>query len=241
LDEANRADMDRIFGGLLTFLSGKPVTLGRAAGGDDAAEITLEWSEAHVSEVDGRSRLAAGTGAPIRFMAGRDWRLLGTYNALDAHRVFRFGQALGRRFARVPVPAIDADGFTEALGPHMNALLDTHPGIDRARIEMVLTGLYATHLQTPPVVGPALFLAVPAYVASGLTHPDPKAAQPSATVQAAELERLLAEGYLLGAGPLLAQLDPAALEVFHKRVVTDGGFIQEDQWTFLSSLLPALS
>jgi AAA domain (dynein-related subfamily) len=240
LDEANRADMDRIFGGLLTFLSGKSVTLGRAAGGEDAAEITLEWSDAYVSEVEGRDRLVSGAGAPIRFMAGRDWRLLGTYNALDAHRVFRFGQALGRRFARVPVPAIDFDAFTEALAPHLDALLEVHPTADRDRIETVLTGLYETHLGTPPVVGPALFLAVPGYVASGLTHSDPEVAQ-SPTDQAAELERLLVEGYLLGAGPLLAQLDPAALEVFHQRVVTDGGFIQEDQWTFLSSLLPALS
>ena len=100
LDEANRADMDRIFGGLLTFLSGKPVSLGRASGSTDAAEITLEWSDVPECEVEGRERLVSGEGEPIRFLAGEDWRLLGTYNALDAHRVFRFGQALGRRFAR---------------------------------------------------------------------------------------------------------------------------------------------
>lgn len=234
LDEANRADMDRIFGGLLTFLSMKPSTLGKAAGGAGGAEIVLEWGEKPESDVLGKDRLAEGVGDPIRFQAGSDWRLLGTYNALDAHRVFRFGQALGRRFARVPVPAIDVAAFRTALGPRLDGLENRQPGVDRQRVETVLVGLYAEHQVTEPVVGPALFLGVPDYVSSGLALTEEDTPDPS-------LEQLLVEGYLLGAGPLLAQLAEEDLDTFHMHVVTEQGLIEEDQWTFLTSLLPTLS
>lgn len=234
LDEANRADMDRIFGGLLTFLSGKPVTLGKGSGGVGAAPIVLEWGEDPDSAVVNGKGLETGVGDPIRFRAGADWRLLGTYNALDAHRVFRFGQALGRRFARVPVPAIDVDAFRVALAPRLDEMEAQHPDADRQRVETVLVGLYAEHQHTEPVVGPALFLAVPSYVSSGLALPGEGTPEP-------ELEQLLVEGYLLGAGPLLAQLADDDLDTFHKHVVTEQGLIAEDQWQFLTSLLPTLS
>src|SRR5690606_32270056 len=44
LDEANRADMDRIFGGLLTWLSGGTVAIGSEHSGADAREILLGWT-----------------------------------------------------------------------------------------------------------------------------------------------------------------------------------------------------
>jgi hypothetical protein len=239
LDEANRADMDRIFGGLLTFLSGKPVTLGRASGRIDSAEIVLKWGDRNKCTTVGLDRLNEGTGDEISFRAGKDWRLLGTYNALDAHRVFRFGQALGRRFARIPIPAIDVHEFREALQPHLDRLVELHEDVDQGRVEHVVTGLYAAHLATPPTVGPAMFLAIPAYIASGLALAEtPDAATANVTVQ---IDYLLTEGYLLGAGPLLAQLDGVALENFHRRVVTDEELIPEDQWAFVASLLPTLS
>jgi hypothetical protein len=166
LDEANRADMDKIFGGMLTWLSDKPVVLGRATPALDAPSVRLEWGTESRSMVDGYERLAEGSGAdPIRFVAGMDWRLVGTYNALDAQRVFRFGQALGRRFARVPVLPISLDDFEAALQPHLD---DLAIAVDRAEVTRVLQGLYAAHLDTSPPLGPALFLAVPGYVVRGL-------------------------------------------------------------------------
>ena len=65
-----------------------------------------------ISESGDKERGLLGS---IAYLAGKDWRLLGTYNALDAQRVFRFGSALGRRFARVPVPAIDTATFAAVL------------------------------------------------------------------------------------------------------------------------------
>jgi MoxR-like ATPase len=231
LDEANRADMDRIFGGLLTFLSGRAVTLGRAAGTSDAATIRLEPSSESGNEVVNEQGLVDGTGEAIVYRAGGDWKLLGTYNALDAHRVFRFGQALGRRFARVPVPAVDPEQFSAALDPSMSNLVEAHPDVDAARVRDVVEGLYAAHLEMlQPVVGPALFLAVPGYVASGLSLGGDVG-----------LEQLLVEGYLLGAGPLLAQLEPKTLETFKARVVSTEQLIGEGQWTFLESLLSTLT
>ena len=249
LDEANRADMDRIFGGLLTWLSLKPVTLGTASTALDAADVRLEWGDHPESRVDGYERLESGQGPVIRFIAGEDWRLLGTYNALDAQRVFRFGQALGRRFARVPVPAISPEEFVQALEPHLDALPE---GGDASRLEFVLRGLYAAHLDTPPVLGPALFLAIPAYVANGLQllgveevladeDTTPAATDSLATRTAAAVDALLAEGYVLGAGAWLAQLDPEELDRLHARVVTDQQLLTEAQWAFLSELLPALA
>ncbi len=231
LDEANRADMDRIFGGLLTFLSGRAVTLGRAAGTSGAATIRLEPSNLALSTVLNEDGLIDGTGEAIVYRAGRDWKLLGTYNALDAHRVFRFGQALGRRFARVPVPAIGPEQFRTALDPRLAGLVEAHPAVDVGRVREVVEGLYAAHLELlQPVVGPALFLAVPGYVTSGLSLGGDVG-----------LEQLLGEGYLLGAGPLLAQLEPKTLETFKARVVTAEQLIGEGQWTFLESLLSTLT
>ena len=253
LDEANRADMDKIFGGLLTWLSDKPVVLGRAAPGLDASAVRLEWGSQPRCTVDGYERLVEGSGAsPIRFVAGTDWRLVGTYNALDAQRVFRFGQALGRRFARVPVSPISLDDFEAALQPRLDDLPVT---VDRADVTRVIQGLYAAHLGTAPPLGPALFLAIPAYVARGLglldvTELAADAGGPGVAgggsadesgLLSAAVTTLIAEGYLLGAGTWLAHLEPEELASFHRRVVDDDKLLSETQWTFIQQLLPALA
>ena len=109
--------MDRIFGGLLTWLSGQDVTLGTVSPSIGSPQVQLGWSG---RDVFGRERRAAHhpgrrAAGPVRYLAGTEWRLLGTYNALDAQRVFRFGHALGRRFLRVPIPAADIERFRTAL------------------------------------------------------------------------------------------------------------------------------
>jgi hypothetical protein len=166
LDEANRADMDKIFGGLLTWLSEKPVIVGRVGTDLHAPKVVLEWGSDARCVVHGYDRLAEDGGTdPIRFVAGTDWRLVGTYNALDAQRVFRFGQALGRRFAHVPMPPISIDDFEAALQPQLDLLPSE---VDRGEVMRILRGLYGVHLGAQPPLGPALFLAMPHYVASGL-------------------------------------------------------------------------
>lgn len=249
LDEANRADMDKIFGGLLTWLSHKAVVVGRAGPGLDAAPVRLEWGNDARCSVAGYERLADGSGAdPIRFVAGSDWRLVGTFNALDAQRVFRFGQALGRRFARVPLPPIGVEDFEEALQPH----LDEFPAeVERDEVTRVIRGLYAAHLETPPPLGPALFLAIPGYATRGLgllevselaAEADQQSASPDPAVKLRlAVATLVAEAYLLGAGTWLAQLETEELAAFRRRVVDEDHLLSESQWTFIQQLLPALA
>ena len=201
LDEANRADLDRIFGGLLTWLSGQTVTVGRTAPGS-SVEITLGWSDTPESRVEDTT---AGDGQPdpegrVIYSAGREWRLIGTYNSLDAQRVFRLGLALGRRFAQVPIPPPSPEKFRKIIG---------QPGVfpdelvdDQAKVLDIIARMYEVHCSTKgAAIGPALFLAVPRYVAAGLR-----------VEPAANLRELVAEAYVTCFGPWLARLDDSTLD-----------------------------
>jgi MoxR-like ATPase len=242
LDEANRADMDRIFGGLLTWLAGHDVTLGRASSEVDAAPIVLAWGHKAQSETDGADRLGEDDvgSSPIVFRAGREWRLLGTYNALDAQRVFRFGQALGRRFVRVPIPAVHSDRFAEILAPEVRGL----PQGVATRI----VGLYTAHLTAGVPLGPAIFLWLPSYVRAGLTlrfealddedggdHDENMS--PSIVTQDGQLDSLTAEAYVSAAGVWLRTLEDDQLNTLGfevREVLTDA------EWDWVLSMLPIL-
>lgn len=166
LDEANRADMDKIFGPLLTWLSLKPVELGRASTGVNAPAVELGWRSDPECSVEGAERLELddpGTDS-VRFLAGREWRLIATYNPLDAQRVFRFGQALARRFAMVPVPAPEPNDFEQIITNVVDGLPD---GVGKS-----VLGLYTAHYQeTSTRLGPAIFLDVIKYVRKALGLP----------------------------------------------------------------------
>lgn len=78
LDEANRGDLDRIFGALLTWLAGGEVVVGVESSAEDAKQIVLGWTagKSCVDIVEGNE----GRSGVIRYLAGEDWKLLGTYN-----------------------------------------------------------------------------------------------------------------------------------------------------------------
>lgn len=165
LDEANRADMDRVLGGVLTWLSGKRVKVGiwrgpdaTGGGGVQTLPVYLEWTD----QPESRVRPVA-TPPSLEYAAGSEWRVLGTYNAVDAQRVFRMGQALSRRFKHVPVPPASADDFRAIIAGRVDdeTLLDWL--IDR------VTRLYSAHLRIEDAqLGPGLFVDIPAYVEHGL-------------------------------------------------------------------------
>lgn len=240
LDETNRADMDRVLGGVLTWLSGKRVKVGVWRGpdasggaGDQTVPVYLEWTdqpESRVREVE--------TPPSLEYAAGSEWRVLGTYNAVDAQRVFRMGQALSRRFKHVPVPPASADDFRAIIAGRVNdeKLLDWLT--DR------VTRLYSAHLGIEDTqLGPGLFVDIPAYVEHGLrmhTYTDgggdgPTDTEGAGTAQADEgedasaesesasgegtaphpeelLEELLAEAYLVSVGNLVAKYEPDLLD-----------------------------
>lgn len=197
LDEANRADLDRIFAGLFTWLSGQSVEVGRVSADPGASKIILGWSdtpESRVVGVEGLRGDGPGTGS-ISYLAGRDWRLLGTYNAIDAQRVFRFGQALGRRFDHIPMPVPGGDAFGRALETRLDDIDPQLAAEDRTALTAILTRMHAAHASTGEAMGPAALLAIPNYVAVGRR-----------SVEDVPVVQLVAEAYLASMGTWLASL-----------------------------------
>jgi MoxR-like ATPase len=162
LDEANRGDLDRIFGALLTWLAGGHVAVGVESSAEDAKLIELGWTSgpSRVETVEGTDDRRGA----IKYLAGENWRLLGTYNAFDSQRVFRIGAALGRRFVRVPIPPISPTLFIRVLKSHAGDL-------DDELLHKICLLYDAHHQEEVTKLGPALFLGMCNYLRSALqTH-----------------------------------------------------------------------
>jgi MoxR-like ATPase len=207
LDETNRADLDKIMGPLLTWLSDQDVEVGRTKphGGDP---IVLGWSSDHACVADN-----AVDGHPTRYLAGSDWRLLGTYNPQDAQRVFRMGQALSRRFVVIPIPALKPGQFEKLLD-------DTYTGLpDTARESLV--ALYAAHYSAPEtLLGPAVFLRLTRYLEG---------------VADEELADHVAEAYVVNVGKFLAAFDDETFDQLRSRVVDEEQAITSEQWEWIAT------
>lgn len=196
LDEANRADLDRIFAGLFTWLSGQSVEVGRVSSDPQAGPVILGWSDTPRSKVIGAGWLRGkeSSRGPVYYLAGTDWRLLGTYNAVDAQRVFRFGQALGRRFDHIPVPLPGNEAFSQALEARLGDITAGLTSENRAELAAILRDIYRAHSTISDALGPAALLAIPQYVAVGMRAGE-TAVRP-----------LVAEAYLAGMGTWLGGL-----------------------------------
>lgn len=226
LDEANRADLDKVFGPLLTWLAGRrSVVVGRTSGSAEGGPVTLAWATTAASRAVGVELLNSDDpgAAEVRFEAGTDWRLLGTYNALDAQRVFRFGLALGRRFAQVPVPAPAPEDLRASLAEDEHEVPQI--GID-ATVE-----LYRAHLgHSGAVLGPAPFIQLLSYVAAGLRWLDE---EPSAN----DVLSLLAEGYAVHLGTTwLARLEAGELDELG-RLIVDSGALPVEEWEWVKRMV----
>lgn len=247
IDEANRADLDRIFGGLLTWLSRQQVVVGRASTKVGAPLVRLGWSDEASSYADGTDRLTdedVGT-EPIDYWAGTEFRLLGTYNALDAQRVFRFGLALGRRFAQVPVPPAGVADFAAMLETPAAEIMDPDA---RQHVIATVVGLYQAHHRTVGAkLGPGLFLSIPEYVAKGLALADLVGVNSADDLHIAEL---VLEAYVLSAGSWLARLDDhtelaqLAAQLTTNAVGEDGkpapSVLNQEQWEWVAGQLPTI-
>lgn len=268
LDETNRADMDRVLGGVLTWLSGKRVKVGmwrgpgELGGSDLAIPVYLEWTdqpESRVRDVD--------TPPSREYAAGSEWRVLGTYNAVDAQRVFRMGQALSRRFKHVPVPPASADDFRSIIAGRVQD--DELLGWLTDRVTL----LYSAHLGIEDAqLGPGLFVDIPAYVEHGVRmhkqsekvteEPDPQPSGEAAESKAGEetgptaeaenstlseqllermllLEELLAEAYLISVGNLVAKYEPDLLDELASAIVENGA-LTTGNWGWVEQSLQAM-
>lgn len=247
IDEANRADLDRIFGALLTWLSRQQVTVGRASTAVDAPLVRLGWTDEPSSYAEGTGRLTnedVGT-EPIDYFAGTEFRLLGTYNALDAQRVFRFGLALGRRFAQVPVPPAGVSDFVAMLE---TTAVEIENVEIRERVSAAVTGLYRAHHKSAGArLGPAMFLTIPDYVAKGIALADLVGVDVGDEV---DVDGLVLEAYLLSTGSWLARLDEhAELSDLAQRLtantIDENGeptpaVLTPDQWNWVAGQLPTI-
>ena len=194
IDEMNRADLDRVLGPVLTFLTGQPVDLGMTHLGSETGEnkskkMVLVWSTTVESGMreDEEQRV---------YYAGTDWRLLGTYNNVDRGRVFPMGSALQRRWALIPVPPISAPLARNVFGQ-----AEVRPAVAE-----MLTSAYEMHLQYL-AIGLAPFLEIARYV--GIEDD----VDETAAVTSEELE-LLQDGYVLFMGQQLTRLDPEQRKEF---------------------------
>jgi DNA polymerase III delta prime subunit len=238
LDEVNRANMDRIFGGMLTWMSGQRVELGRASGDLASPPVVLDWSPQPESQAVRAELLDCKeivTTEPIKFLAGTDWRLLGTYNGQDAQRLFQFGQALGRRFSRVPIPMISPAQFARALSPRIRNL---PPEVGKA-----ILGVYTAHYRTTGAqLGPAVFLNIASYVEAGIKLPhitnEVVIARRPGVVDVDAVAQLVAEAYLCLAGTWLSQMPPDRLAALGKAMLQAG--FAPSEWEWILQLLPML-
>ncbi len=276
LDEANRGDMDKIFGPILTWLSenagSPPVDIGRLNTADNAPIVQLAWSDAEdcrvdeisSGEADGERYLTA-----VQYVAGKRWRLLASYNPLDVNRVFRFGLALARRFAEIPVPAPSPEAFRVVVRDAATGLPEQVP--------MTLAALYEAHrADTSTRLGPAIFLQAIPYVRAALAlqgllvTDQPNAGEDGAVEQIeargpeheaeADAERnqvtgeaadarqatpellmqLLAEAYMTVAGKYLAKREEGELEQLWRRIENSNA-LPLGEWEWIVALLPDLA
>lgn len=206
LDELNRADLDRIMGPLLTWLAGQAIHLGNADP-HNISPLTLGWADGPTSQMD------VGGDESSTYLAGRDWRMLGSYNPQDAQRVFAMGQALSRRFVTVPVPPLPPGQFETLLADRMPDLNED--------LHARLIGIYEAHYSDrDTLLGPAVFLRAAEYLIS--TGSD-------------DTEEALAEAYVLSAGKFLGGYDDLTFESLGARVVEEEQALSTEQWIWIST------
>lgn len=269
LDETNRGDLDKIMGPLITWLAGGVAEIGVTSTRETRRSIQLGWTDSaacRTTPPEGVDADDSDLSTDVEYRAGKDWRLLGSFNPQDAQRVFAIGQALGRRFKSVPVAPLEPAQFEDLLVRQFADLSD--------EVVRKLKLLYGAHLDSEEgLLGPALFLDAARYVARSLATresdhaPDAEAeggaeisvdddidadtdvdkepelgGEPSAEEASLSVpnnvDDLIAEGYLVTVGRFLANLDPAVLAELR---TNSGDALPEDQWEWIAEGLKALA
>lgn len=195
LDEMNRADLDRILGAVLTFLAGQSTDLGKTDLTSEGKPMLLSWGTEPDSGVleNETERL---------YVAGTDWRIIGTYNSVDIGRVFSMGSALSRRWATIPVPPLGTE--------HAGNVIEAVRGLPHG-VAQLLKRVYDLHLKELPL-GIAPFIDMARFVADEQLPDPPTGAVPDAVTSTAR--EYLRDAYVLYLGPQLRRLDPESREAF---------------------------
>jgi len=220
LDETNRADMDKIMGPTISWLSGQTIEVGRTRP-HDGESIELGWTSLATNKIES----AAKADATVKYLAGSSWRMMGTYNPQDALRVFRFGQALSRRFVVVPIPAISPGEFDN--------LLSNQPGNIKEEIFDAICGLYSAHYEhKDTVLGPAVFLRMARYCGESNSQ--------LGTNKEELLGDNIVESYVLNVGKYLALYGDDLLNSLGDRIISQELIIGVEQWRWITSQIEVL-
>ncbi|WP_341250214.1 AAA family ATPase [Euzebya pacifica] len=207
LDELNRADMDRVLGPLLTFLGGHDVSLGLSGPSEGTRELWLihgseSYSEMRDREVDGVRRR--------EYVVGTDFRIIGTYNGLDAHQVYRLGSALGRRFRQIPIAPVDVPTFSRLLDTPLSHVQAS----EQEDVRDTLTALYDHHLRAfGETISPASFLEIPLMTGAS---------------RDGVVSLRLTEAYVASVGGWLTRQDPELRDEMGRDIVSAGVLTEED-------------
>jgi hypothetical protein len=143
--------------------------------------------------------------------------------------VFSIGQALGRRFRRVPLPPITKDQFKAVLDKTAAGLND--------EVRESIQILYEVHRGFEPPMGIAPFLEIGRYVLAGIS--ETVVSDLSSAAPPPLQGQLLAEGYLSSLGSWLARLDDDDFEKLRQAVGTST-LLTEASWTWVTKMRPAL-
>ncbi len=220
LDETNRADMDKIMGPTITWLSEQAIEVGRTKphGGES---IELGWTNLATNIIK-RSETSEDT---VKYLAGTSWRMMGTYNPQDALRVFRFGQALSRRFVVVPIPAITPGEFDNLLSNQSEDIAE--------EVFDGICGLYSAHYEHQDTqLGPAIFLRMAKYCRDSDSH--------GADYNEGVRGDKVVESYVLNVGKYLALYDDNVLKSLGDRIVGQELIIGEEQWHWIAGQIEVL-
>lgn len=220
LDETNRADMDKIMGPLLTWLSEQTIEVGRT-NPHQGEGVVLGWTESESNIVEH----SYNSHKPVKYLAGSNWRLMGTYNPQDALRVFGFGQALSRRFVIVPIPAAIPGQFANLLRDRFGDLAED--------VHDTICGVYSAHYEGQEqgtVLGPAIFLRMARYFGKrNLQSADSK-----------EIGEALSESYVINVGKYLALYSADVRNSLSERIISQELIIDDEHWHWISEQIDIL-
>ncbi len=205
LDAVDRADTDRVFGNLLTVMSGHVVELPYQVAGMPVRLLPHRGAE---SEFTGS--LPGDLGA---YVIHPNWRMLATMNLTGQGSRFPLSPGLVRHFAVVDVTPPDAEAFRRLTTTWLSDS-DGLPSAQRAPLQRALDRLLAPKgaLMRRRPLGPALVRDMLSYVA--------ERARTSLPDSGEEIVALLAEAFLLYAASQLEGLGQDDLLAIRRHLAT---------------------
>lgn len=152
VDEINRADVDKAFGELFTFLADRNVVLTHSYQEYNETDEPVGRPKRIVLKVESETNFD-----PEHYVIVEkkpDWRMIGTMNTFDKAALYQLSYAFMRRFAFIEVPTPSSEECTEIIASTIDRFKDASEPVENTHLvqikELLLrvfanetTGLYA--------------------------------------------------------------------------------------------------